>query len=797
MILRRIELRSFRQFVEADVDFDLGTTIILGDNGSGKTTLLEAVKYALYGDCRGKIDSLPNMHHGGKTTVAVEFDLGDKRYRCERSKADARLLMANGSDWDVIAFSLNGVKDHCTKLIGLTCEQFSNSYFTEQKQIEFLKFKVANRQQEEISQMLGIELLASACKTAKERTKASAFALQEMQTILESKDQLLRDLAEKEAAVVQRSLEREAATAAVVDARGKLEKLRPIYGKAEEVVAIAGRIRNREDVGRQLKAELDNLKKDLDSAIAESAERCALDDVAKQYEATNAKHAEMTKLLGKFGEREKLQFSLDQSSKEIEVLTKLIKPDAEAILAKATDAHEKAVSDRGKRGNELQQALTAWHEEQRKNTSEIESIRNDTARLTAELQEVEVAEAKGICPTCGQLLPDGHAPRSEDLRKQIAGLEIRLAKATSDQDALRKEPAVVVNAIAAEKESVVAVETAHAAMFAAKNEADKQRDVNTKIAELRAAAAEIGKKLADSPTSFDRAAYDAQGEQLAELLPRFQRWLALANAPEAEKRSRTRFTEKQAQFEQEKASQAADKARMSELGLDEAMAIDVRREFTQAESAIPHLEERVVSCDKALILANGAVNGCKERLEKWEESAAKIEEHRHSRDLYKEVGDAMSELRTQLNSEIRPTLAAFAAETLMQITDGRYSSVDIDESFRATLYDGDNKKAVISGGEEDVLALALRIALSRYVQEKSGLPLSMLILDEVFGSLDADRKQNVLQMFNGLKSIFPQIILISHVENLTEHVDRILHVRYYPTERLSKVEEFTPEPALL
>ena len=45
MILKEMELRSFRNYEEAKLDFDPGVNLIVGDNAQGKTNLLEAISY--------------------------------------------------------------------------------------------------------------------------------------------------------------------------------------------------------------------------------------------------------------------------------------------------------------------------------------------------------------------------------------------------------------------------------------------------------------------------------------------------------------------------------------------------------------------------------------------------------------------------------------------------------------------------------------------------------------------------------------------------------------------------------
>lgn len=45
MNLRQLSLRSFRNYEEAELEFDTGVNLIVGDNAQGKTNLLEAISY--------------------------------------------------------------------------------------------------------------------------------------------------------------------------------------------------------------------------------------------------------------------------------------------------------------------------------------------------------------------------------------------------------------------------------------------------------------------------------------------------------------------------------------------------------------------------------------------------------------------------------------------------------------------------------------------------------------------------------------------------------------------------------
>jgi len=60
-------------------------------------------------------------------------------------------------------------------------------------------------------------------------------------------------------------------------------------------------------------------------------------------------------------------------------------------------------------------------------------------------------------------------------------------------------------------------------------------------------------------------------------------------------------------------------------------------------------------------------------------------------------------LRTDLNATLRPDLSDLASGFLRDLTNGRYTDLELDEDYGATLLDDGDPKAVISGGEEKLL----------------------------------------------------------------------------------------------
>jgi exonuclease SbcC len=52
----------------------------------------------------------------------------------------------------------------------------------------------------------------------------------------------------------------------------------------------------------------------------------------------------------------------------------------------------------------------------------------------------------------------------------------------------------------------------------------------------------------------------------------------------------------------------------------------------------------------------------------------------------------------------------------------------------------------------------------------------MIVLDEIFGSQDTNRKRQVLVTLNSLSNRFKQIFLITHVEDVKELMGNVIKV---------------------
>ncbi len=81
---------------------------------------------------------------------------------------------------------------------------------------------------------------------------------------------------------------------------------------------------------------------------------------------------------------------------------------------------------------------------------------------------------------------------------------------------------------------------------------------------------------------------------------------------------------------------------------------------------------------------------------------------------------------------------------------------------------GTRSYETFSGGEAFRINFALRVAISKFIANRSGAQLRTLVIDEGFGTQDKDGLDQFIQVINAIKDDFDKILAITHVDELKE-----------------------------
>jgi exonuclease SbcC len=312
----------------------------------------------------------------------------------------------------------------------------------------------------------------------------------------------------------------------------------------------------------------------------------------------------------------------------------------------------------------------------------------------------------------------------------------------------------------------------------------------TCLAESRARrdyAADILKQLAQVETAIADVGYDEVKHQdikneLKELEGFESRGRALEEALRALPEELSRAEKAQQMIAEVLSRQAQDSNARTEL-LGKLVALpELEQVFAQTAT-----EERGLSTQHHELQQR--LGSLQERLSHLEAMASKIKERqralaliKHHQGLFDELALAFGKkgIQAMLIETALPEIEDGANRLLARMTDGRMNvsfetqrdtkKGDIAETLDIKIADelGTRSYEMFSGGEAFRIDFAIRIALSRLLARRAGAPLPTIIIDEGFGTQDADGIDKLKEAIGAIQTEFLKIIVITHIEELKD-----------------------------
>ncbi len=98
------------------------------------------------------------------------------------------------------------------------------------------------------------------------------------------------------------------------------------------------------------------------------------------------------------------------------------------------------------------------------------------------------------------------------------------------------------------------------------------------------------------------------------------------------------------------------------------------------------------------------------------------------------------------------------------------SREDLKETLDIVIRDsvGERDYEMFSGGEAFRVNFSIRLALSKVLAQRAGARLQTLVIDEGFGSQDAQGRQRLVEAINLVRDDFEKILVITHLEELKD-----------------------------
>lgn len=789
MRLVRLQATNFRVLASVDLVFGDGLMGLVGRNGTGKTSLLHALTFAWYGSegVPYKKTSIPGPLPDD-TQVALEFTLGPRHYRVERSirKRDFAIAAALFADGEELARGAEGVTSEINRLLGGYAE-LAISRFVAQKQLDALSALDPAPRKRLILRLLGVEGAEEAIATLREQMADFDKSIKVRRGVLPDGGGIDARIAAAEtalaalqaegtnlatdAAAAETRLAETRAALLVIDAvadaaSAQRREVELLEGRVAAVDAALATKRDRHTIIADAPAELARTE----AAIRDAESKRGAYEQARATALAAQSYAELavtkTRIAEELARARAEVTALETTARELPLLEAALttaETDRASALAAATTAE-------GERGE-----LRAAHAR----------AKGDLEAAERRLTTIGAGET-GACPTCGSAIADPAAFR--------AHLDETIATAT-------RELATIV------ERGVTAKSRAETAAAAAATTADRIATISAKLTAARTADGQLrlargeAARLADelARISADLAAGEAatyDPTTLAEL----ERSVAAIPALHGAKGSLVANVAELASIDAEIATLDAERATLTPqldaalsgaraAGYDPDAHAAARAAVAAAEQGREALiRERAENDKQAALTAKDLEVGVRDRTE-HARIRTEIESLLADRGTLEGARTAMEGFKTALIGRIRPALARKASLLLRELTEGRYSDLALDEEYEVSIGIAGRMRPIreCSGGEQDIANLCLRLAISELVTESTGIGATFVVLDEVLGSQDEDRRAAIMELLPRLGGHFSQILMVAHIPSVQDQFGQVIETAFDPATETSTV----------
>jgi exonuclease SbcC len=786
MRLLSLRLQNFRQHLDTSLVFDRGLTGVIGPNGSGKSTLLEAIAWALYGNpaARGTRDGIRYSRAAPRAAVRVEleFELAGHCYRVVRGLTTAECFLDGGET--PIANTITGVTELLQRRLGMTRTEFFHTYFTEQKELDVMKTLGPAERARFLSRVLGYDRISGAQELAREKRRALVAEINGLRQGMPDADAIWRGVADAEARVAAARTRADEAERARQLAATQLESLTPQWRDAqaqrEQAQQLLAELRVAESEALGYARDVERLERELAAVAAAHRELEPLRERLLVLEPSQAALREQDELAnaesGRLALLERVQALAEQEAKLAERAAKL---ETAPELERETQSQLQAVrASVAAAERTLDADRTAWARDRQEAETRLDALRTQYTDLAEQRDKLEGLGEDSPCPTCNRPLGASYHGVLELVREQLETVRIDGNYYRQRVEQLTAVPGAIETLEATRRQQQQELAGAERRLVRIQSALAEVATLSEQRTRATQRLAEATRQLAALPVGYDSARHGLLRRDVAmmqELETRMARLGAQVDREGATRAEQARMT---AARDEARGRVVALDAQRASVGMDEPAYLAVRAAHERAAGAAQRADLDAVSASSEAERARAALDAAEAGRRELARLQVALDLLESEKRLHDELDRALTDLRTDLNFQLRPELAEIASGFLDELTDGRYASLEFDEEYKLLVLEDGLPKPVISGGEEDLCNLVLRLAISQMIAERAGQAFSLLILDEVFGSLDETRRANVVELLRRLHDRFEQVIVITHIEQVREGLDRLVQVRF-------------------
>jgi len=787
MIIKSLHLQNYRRFKNLDLELPENLVGIIGNNGSGKTTIVEAMGWCLYGNRIKRTDKLDIRSQfcepSEVCSVDMVFRCGEHEYRILRqmrgkaAATEAAIYLNSGAEPEAV--QERGVNDYVENLLNLDYRSFFISVFAKQRDLAALSALQPEERRKSIARLINIEAIDRARnevrtdRSNKEARKSGIeSSLKNEHELKEQHRQLKLELTarEKSQKELKQQLTREQDEYQAI--KSEFEKLTALRDQYQQLQARIEKWNERKsnfesqrnkhlqqiDMIQKAEHELKILQPQLVDYKLVQKEKERLDRESNRYVELKGKQDELQRLTQRFTREQVNLTRLEEEQKGLS-----------GIDARAMQCEEQLLQ------------LEEQRERLRQEMAQLQGLKTNVKEKGMEIKDKQsrISELgpESPCPVCTRPLKDHYGRVLSEFETELKTLRQQYLQ----YDQQEKDKQAEIDRVDGELKKLKKQRDGLVQAQVQFKEREKQRK------QLHESVVETGqsiKTIKGGITALGQVDYDEKRHQ--EFKKNFKKMTELRDQLLKCEEQAKRLPEVKQEIDQIDstlkdlaAEILLESERKKELGFDDIAFQMIKQRLEKKQNDVEFVKEDIHKAEQEIIKISKDRDHVSTELNTIQKLQEEIKQIDEEIVYLKALDHHFGNFRQELAGRIRPIIASRASELLHVTTKGRYSFLELDEDYNLYLYDQANRfpLARFSGGEQDLANLCLRIAISQVVAERSGRSqINFIVLDEIFGSQDEQRKDLILAALQQLYSQFRQIFIITHIDSIKDALPVVISV---------------------